>query len=44
MKKTGNKGIGVLKRAAAVLAIAAVAVMMYPLGLPGETVMPATTR
>ena len=35
MKKTGNKGIRALRRAAAVLAIAAVAVMMYPLGLPG---------
>lgn len=35
MKKTGNKGIRAIKRAAAVLAIAAVAVMMYPLGFPG---------
>ena len=35
MKKTGNKGVRILRRAASVLAIAAAVFMMFPLGLPG---------
>ena len=35
MKKTGNKGVRVIRRAASVLAIAAVVFMMFPVGLPG---------